>query len=333
VTLQAAEEFSDPAIATAIERGKAFLWSQQQPEGGWEAYGDPDQKDHLYNYQPTGPGAMAMYALLACDANPQEPRMQRALAWLAKNEAERTYSLGARCCTWLLANQTTNRQFIKNLQKDARLLMRGGMMDGGYNYYALRTHKGNPGNISRIDNSCSQFGLLGVWSAARGDVPIPRPYWKKVMKHWLSGQTFDGGWDYLNNPKGQCTPTMTVSGIASLFVCVDNLLANQYIDCRGGKMIRPLEKALEWLDKNFEDAVEVKNHQYYFLYGVERVGLASGYKYFGQYDWYRIGTQKLLATQKSDGGWGTVWDTAFAMLFLARGRHPVLMNKLEYPGA
>lgn len=325
-------EFSDPAIARAIERGKAYLWSQQKPDGGWNAYGDP-KGDHLYNYHPTGPGAMAMYALLACDVDPQEPRMQRALTWLAKHDAERTYTLGARCCVWLLANRETQKKYMRNLKKDSHLLVRGGMMDGGYNYYALRTHEGNPGGIRRIDNSCSQFGLLGVWSAVRGEVPVPRSYWNKVMRHWIEGQTSDGGWDYTNNPRGECTPTMTVSGIASLFVCVDNLMANYYAACRGGKMITPLKKALEWLDENFEASLGGKSYPYYFLYGVERVGLASGYKYFGKADWYRIGTEKLLRTQKSNGGWGTVWDTAFAMLFLARGRHPVLMNRLEYPGA
>ena len=33
-----------------------------------------------------------------------------------------------------------------------------------------------------------------------------------------------------------------------------------------------------------------------------------------------------------DGGWGNPIETAFALLFLARGRHPVLFNKLQYPG-
>ncbi|MBN1941704.1 MAG: DUF4159 domain-containing protein [Phycisphaerae bacterium] len=324
-------DFYDPAIERAIERAKAFLWSKQQPDGGWEAYGDPEDEE-AYNYHLTGPGALAIYALLACDVDPQEPRMQRALAWLAKHKAERTYSLGARCCAWQLANRKTDNRYMKQLQRDSLLLMRGGLRDGGYNYFALRDHVGNPGGTKRIDNSCSQFGLLGVWAAAMGDVRVPKPYWKKVMQHWLTGQTFDGGWDYENKSNGQCTPTMTVSGIASLFVCVDNLMTDKYVDCRGGEMIRPLAHALEWLDKNFEESVG-GGQQYYLLYGVERVGLACGYKYFGEADWYRIGTQKLLGAQKSNGGWGTVWDSAFALLFLARGRHPVLMNKLEYPGA
>ncbi len=327
-----AADFSDPAIERAIERGKAFLWSQQQPDGGWKAYGDPKGKE-LYNYQPTGPGAMAIYALLACQEDPQDQRMQRALTWLAKYDAERTYSLGARCCVWQLANRKTDNHYMANLKKESHLLMRGGLRDGGYNYYALRNHEDNPGGLTRIDNSCSQFGLLGVWSAALGDVKVPKQYWKMVMKHWLTGQAFDGGWNYTNEAKGQCTATMTVSGIASLFVCVDNLLADKYVECRGGEMIRPLELALEWLDKNFEDSIESTEQPYYFLYGVERVGLASGYKYFGKNDWYYAGTQKLLNRQQADGSWGTVWDTAFSLLFLARGRHPVLINKLEYPGA
>ncbi|MEI7834981.1 MAG: DUF4159 domain-containing protein, partial [Planctomycetota bacterium] len=71
---------------------------------------------------------------------------------------------------------------------------------------------------------------------------------------------------------------------------------------------------------------------FYFLYGVERVGLASGYKYFGTADWYKLGAEYLTKAQGANGSWGQLPDTAFAMIFLIRGRHPVLLNKLAYRG-
>ena len=42
---------------------------------------------------------------------------------------------------------------------------------------------------------------------------------------------------------------------------------------------------------------------------------------------------QTIARQGADGSWdGDVVETSFALLFLARGRHPILMNKLAYQG-
>ena len=87
----------------------------------------------------------------------------------------------------------------------------------------------------------------------------------------------------------------------------------------------------------------------YYLYGVERVGAASGRKYFGAVDWYADGARLLLSTQNADGSWGYSYaaprvapgqpvpprnlvETALAMLFLAKGRAPVFLNKLQWDG-
>jgi hypothetical protein len=75
----------------------------------------------------------------------------------------------------------------------------------------------------------------------------------------------------------------------------------------------------------------------YTLHALSRVGLASGYKYLGANDWYRSLARKVVLSQWESGAWGrkdeasadTLVDTAYSMLFLARGRHPVLMNKLR----
>src|SRR5207248_1451354 len=75
----------------------------------------------------------------------------------------------------------------------------------------------------------------------------------------------------------------------------------------------------------------------YNLFGLERVGLASGLKYFGTHDWYAELTAKMLPLQWPNGAWGrtnegryAVIDTAYVLLFLSRGRHPVMMNKLRF---
>jgi hypothetical protein len=83
-------KFSDAAVKSAIEKGARFLWSKQQTDGGWPAYGKP----RAGLYYRTGPGAMAIYALLKSGVNPQEPRIVKALQWLKKTPETMTYSLG-----------------------------------------------------------------------------------------------------------------------------------------------------------------------------------------------------------------------------------------------
>ena len=87
----------------------------------------------------------------------------------------------------------------------------------------------------------------------------------------------------------------------------------------------------------------------YYLYSVERVGAASGRKYFGSLDWYTAGARVILAAQGEDGAWGGgrtivvpgrqpaplragIVETALAVLFLAKGRSPIFLNKLRWDG-
>jgi hypothetical protein len=87
----------------------------------------------------------------------------------------------------------------------------------------------------------------------------------------------------------------------------------------------------------------------YYLYSIERIGAASGQKYLGHIDWYAAGAKLLLDTQNEDGSWGYTYtapaqlrinqaanwpiiDTSFAILFLAKGRAPIFINKLSFDG-
>ncbi|HEY2588767.1 MAG TPA: DUF4159 domain-containing protein, partial [Tepidisphaeraceae bacterium] len=58
---------------------------------------------------------------------------------------------------------------------------------------------------------------------------------------------------------------------------------------------------------------------------------------FGAHDWFTDIAGRLVKSQKQDGSWTSSYpgaaeldSTAFALLFLARGQAPVLMNKLDY---
>src|SRR5204863_3408 len=62
---------------------------------------------------------------------------------------------------------------------------------------------------------------------------------------------------------------------------------------------------------------------YYFLWSLERVGMALDLKTIGNKDWYSWGAEIILATQQLDGSWKGSYpeagiDTSFALLFLRR---------------
>ena len=78
---------------------------------------------------------------------------------------------------------------------------------------------------------------------------------------------------------------------------------------------------------------------YYYLYGLERAGRLSARRFIGDHDWYREGTEFLVNDQdRLSHYWQGTWhaeqqphiSTALSLLFLAKGRRPVVMAKLEY---
>ena len=90
-----------------------------------------------------------------------------------------------------------------------------------------------------------------------------------------------------------------------------------------------------WLASHFHVGQNYGQGQiwkHYYLYALERTGRLSGVRFFGQNDWYRHLAADTVARQASDGSWGDTVDTSFALLFLARGRHPILMNKVRFTG-
>ena len=190
------------------------------------------------------------------------------------------------------------------------------------------------------DNSNSQYGLLGVWAGAEVGMEVPDQYWKDVQDHWVKWQLRTGEWSYrAHETKGYLA--MTSAGVASLLVTHDYLDIPQVHGTVGRPPYSPsLEAGLAWLEAG-DNSVTVPgpdtHYAGYDLFGIERVGLASGYKYFGVHDWYRELAAEAVGWQFPNGAWGhedhgvdTVVETAYALLFLARGRHPVMMTKLKF---
>lgn len=188
------------------------------------------------------------------------------------------------------------------------------------------------------DNLNSQIAVLGVSAGQSRGVAVPAQFWKDVQRHWFDCQHTNGQWSYQSGDNVGSIG-MTAGGAASL------LMANRYGEATGSRAYpRELERALAWLDQA-DNAVTIPGPKTMYigfdLMAVGRVGLASGYKYFGSHDWYRKLALLSVSLQNPDGSWGIangaatdqMVDTAFHMIFLSQGRHPIMMNKLKWEGA
>ena len=327
-------DLTDEQIGASIQGGVNHLISLFQ-DG--QLHGGGIRND---GYQ-TGLNALCVYALLQSSyaikderLNVKGPFVRNLIDHMKAMPADNgpvTYARGIRATALALLARPEDKAA---LAKDVAYLL-GSHMNGAYTYQAIARGGrggGSPGRFEGMwDNSNSQYGLLGVWSAAEIGAEVNSTYWAAVENHWTKCQLDDGSWDYAGyNRGGGGRISMSVAGVASLFVTHDYLDAPLIGSSVGREPFsKALAKGLAHLEFG-DNAVNISGG--YTLYGLERAGLASGFKFFGDHDWYRELAAAVIRAQDMDGSWGNEVETAYHLLFLARGRHPILMNKLRYDG-
>lgn len=330
----------DVTVQIAIERAANWLKSTRKSDGSWE------KSDEDTDGYRGGDTALATLALLYAGEDPRDDDMARSLEWLARADLKTTYTIACRAHVLALAGGS---RYKSRLEGDVNWLVqniwpRGVRSMGGYDYRAIPARQPEGG---RYDNSNSQFGVLGAWMAAEAGLRIPHDYWLLTEDHWLRDQNNDGGWGYEQNASS--TGSMTAAGLATMFVVLDQAHARDEgrfngtstANCGNYKaatrVIASIETGLSWLGREFstDNPRGAREWKYYYLYGIERAGRASGQKYFQERDWFRLGAQELLREQTAEGYWpatgGTMSEhrnTSFAMMFLCHGRAPLFMNKL-----
>ncbi len=319
-------------VRKAIDEAVTFLKGQQnKTEGNWEVGGIP-------NAGSGGSTALVMLALLNAGVKPTDPVLQKGLAWLRANPARKTYAAGLQTMVFALAGEKVDR---KRIDDNVALLLKV-RMPGGWSY-------GEFGGIP--DNSNTQYALLGLHEAIGAGSKVDPQVLLQIRNHFIKTQS-RGGWGY---SAGATTPymNMTTAGLCNLIITGLDLAQGKAelrpdgsaVNCGEYKDNEPVAKALNWLGEFFpgslddQTALETFKHPYYGLYGIERAGRLTGQRYFGGHDWYEVGCRWLVKAQKADGSWGgevrtldhyPVVATSFALLFLSKGRTPVLISKLAY---
>jgi len=327
----ASAEITAEAVRRSIDRGVAFLKGQQREDGSWTEY----------TSQYGGLTALCTLALLNCGVEPEDPCIQRALGFLRKILPERTYAVSLQTMVFCRAQPKRDLLLItRNVKwlQEAQVSRERGK--GGWSY---DIRGGDP------DNSNSQFALLGLHEAERAGVAVNAQTWRLAKAHWEDWQNADGSWGYKKGAYG--TGSMTCAGISCLVIASDRVGgADAQADgdlitcCRQSESDdHRVQRGLKWLGDNFavthNPGSPIQAWLLYYLYGVERVGRLTARRFIGQHDWYREGSDQLIR-MKGDlvdrwRGPGPVEgderiSTSFALLFLSKGRWPVLLSKVKH---
>ncbi|MCL2304900.1 MAG: DUF4159 domain-containing protein [Planctomycetaceae bacterium] len=336
IPLQAAEDIDPREVNNLIDRAVMFLKGKQNRDGSW---GTNDG-------QIVGYTSLNALALLSSGTTPQDPAIQKALAYLRKYPPEkiaggsRTYCVSLQTMVYCLAEPERDKLLIrKNVDWLQQIQVKDGTNKGGWGY-------GDEGRgTGYADVSCSQFAVLALYEAERVGVTCEASVWTDSKAYWERTQS-GGQWGY-QGPTG-ISGSRTCAGIASLLIasgmseqggaavngenihcCLDAAAASATI----------IQQGLNWLGREFSPASNPRGHgsyYFYYMYGVERVGRTTGHRFFGQHDWYREGTKELM---RRTGVGGNSWEaggedallaTPFALLFLSKGRRPLLLSKIQY---
>ena len=329
-------EIDAEQVRGAIDKGTAYLLRQQRDDGSW-----PD-RTALHG----GISALCTLALLESGLDPDHEAVAKALTNLRSIEPEWTYVVSLQTMVLCAAEPRRDLPLIqRNVQWLESTQKKQGPRTGAWAYGRL--------NVSNGDSSNSQFAMLALDAAQNAGVNVRDETWRRAMKYWIKVQGPSGFFTYQPGQQSG-TGSMTCAGIASVVIATERLdsgdasVEGDEIICCGQLRRNPaIERGLNWLGRNF--AVESnpgagQQSLYYYLYGLERVGRLTARRHIGADDWYRKGADHLVGLQQNLGGhWQNpkaahlegdpLVATSYALLFLSKGRRPVLMAKLQHqPG-
>ncbi len=376
----------------AIARGADYVRTRQHPDGHWEGDGCELGATALAVYtllhagatvnEPAVSSGLAVLLRASMASNPATFRTYEvALTAMALGavidrqhaggKPERScanvqacYRMLREAATWLVAAQHVCR--AEN--RFRRLPTRSGSKtkpplvetsSGTYDLSAFRSAEGGAwgyrfNDSNYVDNSNTQFALLGLWAASRAhqqlgetNVLVPRQTWEKALARLLAVQATAGEWNYGTSGLGPCgfQETMTPAGITGIAICVSSLAERATREkIRGITEVRralarlehytyPPPATLRFGPAGLKPAVR----HGYFLYSLERACMFCGLHRLGTHDWYAEGAAELLKNQNADGSWSAgAWysgrnlraraphfrdntiETCFALLFLTR---------------
>ena len=330
-----ADEITAAQVRASLDKGVEYL--KRELAAGRGALADPLNITRSQG----GVTCLATLALLSAGVEPTDPVMQQALAQVRRFKPEKTYVTALQTMALCRAVPTQDLAIIRrNVEWLQAHQTSEGPFKGGWSY---PPGSGDPSN--------AQFAILALYDAEQAGVKVNPQCWRLAKAYWENIQNPDGSWGYSMSVRRQTpgTGSMTCAGIASLVMIDDSISAGDAqvigdrIDCcsRGQADDQAARRGLEWLERHFSyNSNPGPNSElwvYYYLYAVERVGRLTARRFIGKHDWYREIAAYLAARQdRFSGYWVRSFPendphiaTSLVLLFLAKGRRPVLVAKLK----
>jgi hypothetical protein len=342
-TIARAADITAEEVRKSIALGAKYLKSSQRDDGSWPEYMG----------QSGGVTSLCTLALLNSGVDPQDPKIQQALKNLRQRRPNTTYVVALQTMVLCRAEPTRDQVLIgRNVEWLERNQIKEGPRAGMWSYPS-----GNG------DASNTQFALLALHEAERAaeaglikGIRVRRDTWERAQAYWEKNQNPDGSWGYY--PPLEGTGSMTCAGISSLVIAAD-MIAQPDAKVNGDEIdacaraenasTRPVERGIEWLRRHYSITQNPPGTRrglwhLYYLYGLERAGRLTARRFIGEHDWYREGAEHLIRHLKQDDIDGFFpgrehaeddrnISTSLALLFLSKGRWPVLIAKLRHtPG-
>ena len=334
-------------VRAAVDKGIQFLKSEQTANGSWRKI--------RYKGDAT---ALALLAMLNSGVSPREANMQKGIGYLRDCDPIGTYFVSLRIMA-LTAADPDGKLYRADVKKDVTWLLMMQTNTGGWSY-GQAVGRGGGG-----DGSNSQFALLALHEATRYGIKVPKENWLAAKSYWTKsfrevrnvGRNASkmGVFAYLSNGGGGQRGSMTCAGISSSIIIEENLTepkdrakGDTADCCKKSDELERVEMAFRWLARNYTVRTNPQganqgqsSTRLYYLYGLERAARLAGRRFIGANDWYRDGAKFLVSLQKSSatGAWRTtnghgennpVVGTAFALLFLSKGKRPVAIGKFDH---
>ncbi len=336
--LPACADVDVTAVREAIDQGVKYLKRTQRPDGSWAPISGGRYKGGL--------SALCTLALLESGVPADDANVARGLENLRSLQPVSTYVVSLQTMALCRAGDPADLGIIRqNVRWLAKNQVTHGAMHGAWAYPE-----------GRGDGSNTQFAILALHEAALIGVDVGVATWRSALGYWKRAQNVNGSWGYAIGG-GAGRGSMTCAGIASVVIAqfhldrADATIEDGDCFCERQADDKVVRNGLRWLGNHFSVTIHPSEdmppqyYHYYYLYGVERVGRMTAQRFFhrdaargiaaGRHDWYREGADYLVGVRRADGSWkGDVASvphlgTSLALLFLSKGRRPVLISKLQ----
>ncbi len=328
--LRGGKPLTPETVRLAIESGIQFLKSLQKPTGAWTEQWHYDR----------GLTPLCTLALLNAGCNAGDPAIALALKYLRDLVPRSTYTTSLQTMVFCQAEPEKDRPLIqRNVAWLESRQFKDGIKRGMWAIPSVHS-------TDHTDNSMSHFAILALNEAERVGVSVNRQVWSMALEHWQNTQNDDGSWGW--GPTYPGSGSMTCAGIAALIIAGgalnpgDAAVVDGKVQGCATQLADPyMDRAVAWL-AHFFSVLRNPGTEFwysYYMYALERAGRMSAQRFFGQHDWYREGTAALVRSQEYSGAWPADLEfkkigdkavsTSFSLMFLAKGRWPVVVAHLK----